>query len=155
MKNTLPSDHKLLNALQRDSNLSQNDLAEQSGMSRTSCWRRVRELEQMGVIKDRVTLLDPKRVGLGLHVIISVCVSSHTNEMRDSFEGHINRLPDVMECFAVSGDWDYQLHVIARDMESYNSFLYDNLLSHQSVKSASSSFALRRVKYSTSMPLDY
>ena len=147
------SDRKLLAAIQANSSLSQIELAEKSGMSRTSCWRRVRELERMGVIKNRVTLLDPKAAGLGLHVIVSVSVTSHTNEMRDAFEAHAQSLPDVMECFAVSGDWDYMLQVIAVDMDAYNSFLYDHILSHPSVRSASSSFALRRVKYSTVMPI--
>jgi len=150
--NLSASDHKLLMALQGDTALSQIELAERSGLSRTSVWRRVRELEDAGVIEGRVALLNPKALGLLIHVLLSVTMVEHSDKIRKSFETHVEQLPEVMECFSVSGDRDYVLQIISRDMESYNEFLNTKILHHSSVRSASSSFALRRVKYTTTLP---
>jgi len=146
------SDRKLLAALQENVNISQIDLAERSGLSRTSVWRRVRELEDAGVIEGRVALLNPKALGLQIHVLLSVSMVEHSDKVRNACERHVEGLPEVMNCFSVSGDRDYVLEIISRDMESYNHFLNTKILHHSSVRSASSSFALRRVKYTTELP---
>ena len=146
------SDLKLLAALQENVNLSQIDLAELSGLSRTSVWRRIRELEEAGVIESRVALLNPKALGLQIHVLLSVSMVEHSDKVRQSFEVHVEGLPEVMNCFSVSGERDYVLQIISKDMESYNDFLNTKILHHSSVRSASSSFALRRVKYTTQLP---
>lgn len=146
------SDQRLLNELQTDVTLSQIELAERAGLSRTSVWRRIRELEDAGVIEGRVALLNPKSLGLQIHVLLSVTMVEHTDRVRQSFETHVEQLPEVMECFSVSGERDYVLQIISRDMESYNAFLNTKILHHASVHSASSSFALRRVKYTTNLP---
>jgi Lrp/AsnC family transcriptional regulator len=151
--NISASDIKLLKALQENVNLSQIDLAECSGLSRTSVWRRVRELEEAGVIERRVALLNPKNLGLQFHVLLSVSMIQHTDKIRQSFEAHVEHLNEVMECFSVSGERDYVLQIISKDMESYNQFLNTKILHHPSVHSASSSFALRRVKYTTCLPI--
>jgi Lrp/AsnC family transcriptional regulator len=150
--NLSESDRKLLAALQENVNLSQIDLAELSGLSRTSVWRRIRELEEAGVIESRVALLNPRALGLQIHVLLSVSMVEHSDKVRQSFETHVQSLPEVMNCFSVSGDRDYVLQIISRDMESYNDFLNTRILHHSSVRSASSSFALRRVKYTTQLP---
>lgn len=146
------SDRKLLEALQEDVTLNQIDLAERAGLSRTSVWRRVRELEEADVIESRVALLNPKTLGLQIHVLLSVTMVEHSDKTRQSFEYHVGNLPEVMECFSVSGERDYVLQIISRDIESYNEFLNTKILHHDSVHSASSSFALRRVKYTTALP---
>lgn len=146
------SDLKLLAALQENVNLSQIDLAEISGLSRTSVWRRIRELEEAGVIESKVALLNPKALGLQIHVLLSVSMVEHSDRVRQSFEAHVGGLPEVMNCFSVSGERDYVLQIISKDMESYNDFLNTKILHHSSVQSASSSFALRRVKYTTQLP---
>lgn len=146
------TDRKLLQALQQEVTLSQIELADRSGLSRTSVWRRVRELEDAGVIRQKVALLDPRALGLQFHVLLSVTMVKHTNKVRQSFEAHVQALPEVMECYSVSGERDYVLQIISRDMESYNEFLNTKILHHSSVHSASSSFALRRVKYTTALP---
>lgn len=150
--NLSAADHGLLEALQEDVSLSQIELAERSGMSRTSVWRRVRELEEAGVISKRVAILNPKTLGLQIHVLLSVSMIEHSDKVRQSFEKHVEALPEVMECYSVSGERDYSLQVISSDMESYNEFLNNKILHHWSVRSASSSFALRRVKYTTALP---
>jgi Lrp/AsnC family transcriptional regulator len=147
------SDRRLLQALQRDTTLSQIELAERSGLSRTSVWRRVRELEEAGLIEGKVALLNSRGLGFQIHVLLSVSMNKHSVRTRSDFEEHVQTLPEVTECFSVSGDRDYLLHIVARDMESYNDFLNTRILDHPSVHSANSSFALRRVKYTTALPL--
>ena len=147
------SDRRLLNALQQDVTRNQSDLAELVGMSRTSCWRRIREFEEAGLIEGQVALLNPKIAGFNIQVLLLVAMTEHTDENRRSFEQHVSMLPEVTECFSVSGDRDYVLHVVVRDMDTYNDFLNASILRHKAVRSASSTFVLRRVKYSTVLPL--
>ncbi len=147
------ADRKLLEELQRDATRNQAELAEIAGMSRTSCWRRIRDFEEAGLIQRQVALLNPKIVGLNIQVLLLVTMTEHTDENRQSFEHHVSLLPEVTECFSVSGDRDYQLHVVVEDMDSYNDFLNGQILRHAAVRSASSTFVLRRVKYSTALPV--
>jgi DNA-binding Lrp family transcriptional regulator len=147
------SERRLLDAMQKDTTLSQIDLAELSGKSRTSIWRLIREFEEAGLIEGKVALLNPKQLGLQIHVMLSVSMVKHSDRTRKDFEAHVQSLPEVMECYSTSGDRDYVLLIISKDMESYNSFLNTQILDHPSVHSASSSFALRRVKYTTALPL--
>ena len=153
MINLSVSDYGLLMALQENASLSQIELAQRSGLSRTSVWRRIHELEESGIIEKRVALLNPKSLGLLIHVLLSVSMIEHSEKIRKSFETYVSGLPEVMECYSVSGERDYVLQIISRDMESYNEFLNAKILHHSSVRSASSSFALRRVKYTTVLPL--
>jgi len=148
------TDRRLLAELQRDTTRNQGELAEIVGMSRTSCWRRIRDFEEAGLIQRQVALLDPKLAGFNIQVLLLVAMKEHSDENRQNFERHVSLLPEVMECFSVSGERDYLLQVIARDMDSYNDFLNAQILSHAAVRSASSTFVLRRVKYSTALPLE-
>lgn len=147
------TDRRLLAALQVNANRNQSELAELVGMSRTSCWRRIRDFEDAGVIERQVALLNPKIAGFNIQVLLLVAMQEHTDKNRESFERHVSLLPEVMECFSVSGDRDYLLQVVAHDMDSYNDFLNAEILRHPAVQSASSTFVLRRVKYSTALPL--
>lgn len=147
------ADRLLLDALQRDATLSQGELARIAGMSRTSCWRRIREFEKAGLIEKQVAILDPAEAGFTIQVMLAVAMTEHTDENRLAFEQHIERLPEVMECYSVSGERDYLLHVVVPDMDAYNRFLNGKILKHPAVRSASSTFALRRVKYTTALPL--
>ena len=122
-------------------------------MSRTSCWRRIREFEDSGIIDKQVALLSPRKLGFQIHVFLAVAMVEHTDANRDSFEGHVQSLPEVTECYSVSGERDYLLQVIVSDMDAYNRFINTQILHHSAVRSASSTFALRRVKYSTELPL--
>ena len=153
MRELSPSERRLLDAMQKDTTLSQIDLAELSGKSRTSVWRWIREVEEAGVIDRKVALLNPRELGLQIFVLLSVSMVIHSDRTRKEFEDHVQALPEVMECYSVSGDRDYLLLIISKDMESYNEFLSTRILDHPSVHSASSSFALRRVKYTTALPL--
>lgn len=147
------SDSRLLDELQRDNTRNQSDLAELAGMSRSSASRRIREFEEQGLIERQVALLDPRMAGFNIQVLLSVSMTEHTDENRLAFENHVNRLDEVTECFTVAGDRDYVLHVFAHDMESYTEFLNQEILKHPAVRSAGSTFVLRRVKYTTRLPV--
>lgn len=147
------SDSKLLSALQEDVTVSQIDLAERLGHSRTTVWRRMRDLEEAGLIEGKVALLNARKLGFQIHVLLTVSMVKHSVRTRSAFEDHVQTLPEVLQCFSISGDRDYLLHVIARDMEAYDEFLNHCILDHPSVHSANSSFALRRIKYTTALPL--
>jgi Lrp/AsnC family transcriptional regulator len=147
------TDRRLLNELQRDATRNQSELAELVGMSRTSCWRRIREFEEAGLIERQVAILNPRVAGFNIQVLLLVAMTEHTDRNRQSFERHVSILPEVTECFSVSGDRDYVLHVLVQDMDAYNDFLNTQVLNHPAVHSASSTFVLRRVKYSTVLPL--
>ena len=123
-------------------------------MSRTSCWRRIRDFEDSGLIENQVAILNPQLAGFHIQVHLAVAMTEHTDENRHSFERHVALLPEVTECFSVSGERDYVLHVVVRDMEAYNQFLNAQILKHSAVRSASSTFVLRRVKYTTRLPLE-
>ncbi len=147
------SDRVLLKALQRDVTRNQADLAAEAGMSRTSCWRRMRDFEHSGLIQSKVALLDPKLAGFNIQVLLLIAMTEHSDENRLAFETHVGQLPEVTECFSVAGERDYMLHVVVNDMETYTEFLNAQILKHPAVRSASSTFVLRRVKYSTELPL--
>lgn len=147
------ADLRLLDALQQDAARSQAELAEIAGMSRTSCWRRIRDFEESGLIERQVAVINPQQAGFHIHVLLAVAMIEHTDENRQSFERHVALLPEVTECYSVSGERDYMLDVVVRDMDAYNTFLNSQILRHPAVRSASSTFALRRVKYTTRLPL--
>jgi DNA-binding Lrp family transcriptional regulator len=145
------ADRRLLDALQIDATRSQVELADLAGMSRTSCWRRIRDFEKAGLIERQVAILDPRQAGFQIQVLLAVAMTEHTDENRHDFERHVQTLPEVTECFSVSGERDYVLHVIVKDMDAYNQFLNSQVLKHPAVRSASSTFVLRRIKYTTHM----
>ena len=147
------ADKRLLDALQQDATRPQADLAEFAGMSRTSAWRRIRDFEEAGLIQGQVALLDPQKAGFHIQVLLAVAMTEHTDENRRSFEEHVTALPAVTECFTVAGERDYVLHVVVPDMETYTEFLQSEILKHPSVRSASSTFVLQRIKYTTMLPL--
>lgn len=156
-KKTIPldrADRRLLEALQRDATRSQAELAELAGLSRSSCARRIRDFEASGLIERQVALLEPALAGFRIEVQLAVAMTEHTDENRRNFEKHVGRLDAVTECFSVSGERDYVLHVVVPDMGAYTDFLNTRILAHPAVRSASSTFVLKRVKYSTRLPVD-
>ena len=151
--NLSKADRRLLDALQSDATRSQSELAEIAGMSRTSCWRRIRDFEKAGLIERQVAVLNPHMAGFQIQVLLAVAMTEHTDENRHDFEHHVASLSEVTECYSVSGERDYVLQVIVRDMSAYNQFLNSQILKHSAVRSASSTFVLRRVKYTTHIPM--
>ncbi len=148
------TDLRILALVQEDARLTQAELGKRLALSQTSCWRRVRQLEENGVISRRVALVDPRAVGLTVSVIASVSLAEHSDESRASFETLVAARPEIVECYSMTGDRDYMLRVVVRDVEAYDHFLTTHLLHHPAVASASSSFALKQIKYTTALPLE-
>lgn len=146
-------DIAILRHLQADGLATLDKLAEATAMSAASVWRRVRAMEEAGVIARRVALVDPVRAGLALCAFADVSLKDHSTENRTDFEAFVQDAPEIMECHATSGGRDYLLKIRVADMAEYEAFLMGRLLAHRSVASASSGFALRDVKYTTALPL--
>lgn len=146
-------DRKIVSILQSDATLSHAELGERVGASSASCWRRIKALETAGVLTRTVRLADPELLGRGVNVLCNVRMRSHAREARQQFERFVEDRPEVVECFSMSGDWDYLLRIVVADVADYNMFLMQTLLGHPSVDGASSHFALAMTKYTTAIPV--
>ncbi len=147
-------DIKLLKALQNDANRSTAALAEEIGLTSTPCYRRQKLLEESGIIRRYVSLLDQDKLGLRVSVFVEVELKSQDDDAISAFETEVKRLPEVMECYLMTGDTDYLLRVVARDIGEYERFLKTKLTRVTAVRTIRSSFALRRVVYKTALPLE-
>ncbi len=147
-------DQRILSRLQNDARASNLSLAAHVGMSAGSCARRVRALEHAGVIRRYVALVEPKAVGLGVTVFVELSLNLQREALLESFEEAIIVRPDVLECYLMTGDADYMLRVVTTDVQSYERFLKTSLTRIDGVARIKSSFALKRLKYSTALPLD-
>ena len=149
-------DRKILECLQLRGDLTNQQLADNVGLSPSPCLRRVRALEEAGIIRHRVTVLDPKKLGLSLTAIILIGMDRHTPERFAAFEEAVANHPEVQECYLITGhDADYMLKVVVPDMDHYHHFLLDHLTRIQGVSGVHSSFVLRRIIDSTALPLGY
>lgn len=146
-------DAKILDLIQHDASLSVAEIAEKVGLSSSPCWRRIKRLEDSGVIQRRVTILDRDRLGLGFEVYCTVKLSLPTRENLDAFEAAIEGWPEVVQCATVTGSADYELRIVTRDMRAFDEFLRSNILSLGLVSNIESRIVIRAVKNTTAAPL--
>lgn len=147
------SDLRIVDALQRDGALTNAELARRIGLSPSPCLARVKALEGAGVIQRYVALASAAALGLGLTVFISISLRTQSKSALAEFEAQIARHDEVMECYLMTGDADYLLRVVVPDVAAFERFLLDHLTRIPGVASVKSSFALKQVKYRTSLPL--
>ena len=147
-------DRKILGLLQEDGRISIADLAAKVGLSPSPCLRRVRLLEQAGVIARYVAVLDQQAVALPVSVFVSIKLESQREEALDRFGKAIQRWPEVLECYLMTGPRDYLLRVVVADLAAYERFLKQKLTRLSGIGSIESSFALEQVKYTNVLPLD-
>jgi len=147
------TDIRLLDLLQRDGRLSNADLAQQVALSPSPCLRRVRQLEEAGYIRRYVALLDPWRVGLGLQAYVTVTLDKRRDSAIEAFDAAMQAAPEVLSCFALTGEMDYLLHVVTEDLEHFSRFLMHRLLKLEGVANVKSSFVLQAIKNTTELPL--
>jgi Lrp/AsnC family transcriptional regulator len=152
MSNFDKYDLSILHHLQDDAALSNAELAERVHLSTNACWRRVKRLEEDGVIRKRVALLSNEALNLGVTVFVSVKTSEHTDTWLDRFAAGIKAIPEVVEFYRMSGEIDYLMKVIVRDIADYDR-VYKKLISVAPMHDVSSSFAMERIKSSTALPL--
>jgi Lrp/AsnC family leucine-responsive transcriptional regulator len=166
------TDRKILSILQEDGRLSNQDVAEQVSLSPSPCLRRIKRLEEEGVIRQYVALLDPDKIGLGLLAYVNVRLEKHSDAAaaahstaralgalpgtvspREDFAVAVAQWPEVVACYAMTGEMDYLLRVHVEDMDHFSRFMMATLLRHPAVLDVKSSFALQRVKDTTALPL--
>lgn len=149
-------DRRILTELQLDASLTNQELAERVGLSASPCLRRVKALEDAGIIERRVTLLDRKKLGLSLTALIHISMDRHTPERFKNFEDTVRQYPEVQSCYLITGqDADYLLVVVVPDMDHYQEFLLERITRIEGVSGVHSSFVMRRAIDSTALPLGY
>jgi Lrp/AsnC family transcriptional regulator, leucine-responsive regulatory protein len=147
-------DRRILEELQRDGRISNQELADRIGLSPSPCLRRVRALEESGIIRGYAALLDAKALGLNLMAILSISMDKHTPDRFERFDTAVAAIPQVLECLLITGrDADYQLKVIVRDMDAYQELLLNTITRIEGVTGVHSSFVLRRVVERAGLPL--
>lgn len=146
-------DRRLLSALQENGRLPITELAERVGLTTSPCLRRLKILEQEGVIRGYAAQVDQQKVGLPVSVFISIKLERQREDALERFETAIRNCPEVVECYLMTGTRDYLLRVVAQDLSAYERFLKDTLTRIDGVASIESSFALAQVKYSSALPI--
>jgi Lrp/AsnC family transcriptional regulator len=146
-------DKKILALLQEDASLSVQEIAEHVSLSVTPCWRRIQQMREWGVIKRHVVIVDPEKVDLPVSVFVAIKTSQHNAAWLDNFARRVKTLPEVLEFYRMSGDVDYLLRVVVRDIRGYDVF-YKKLIEVGELTDVSSSFAMEQIKYTTALPLD-
>lgn len=146
-------DMRILELIQEDAGLSVAEIAEQVGLSSSPCWRRIKRMEEAGIVRGRVTLLDREKLGVGFEVYATLKLSLPTKDNLEAFETAVRQWPEVVQCATVTGGEDYVLRIITRDMHSFDDFLRDKILSLGLVSNIQSRIVMRTVKNSTAVPL--
>ncbi|HHG88950.1 MAG TPA: Lrp/AsnC family transcriptional regulator [Devosia sp.] len=147
-------DKKILALVQKDATLPVADVARRVGLSTTPCWRRIQKMEEDGVIRRRVAVLDAQKVNAGVNVFVAIRASEHSDAWLRELSGVIEQFPEVVEFYRMSGEVDYMLRVVVPSIAAYDDF-YRRLIGKITLTDVSSSFAMEQIKYTTALPLDY
>lgn len=145
-------DLRLIAILQRDVSIAVEELARQVGLTKTPCWRRLQKLEKSGIIKRKVALLDAKLLDLSVSVFVQVKTSKHERHWLEQFSATVSAFPEVVDFYRMSGEYDYLLRVIVKDIASYDAF-YKRFIDATSLTDVTSSFAMEEIKCSTELPI--
>jgi len=145
-------DRRILRELQKDSTIAIAELAQLVGLSQTPCWKRIKRLTDAEIITKRVALLDRSKLDLGLAVFVSVRTNRHDQEWLDAFAGAAASMPEVVEFYRLSGDTDYLMKVLVRDIAAYDAF-YKRLIAAVPLSDVSSAFAMEQIKSTTAVPV--
>ena len=145
-------DRQILMQLQHNAAQPVADIASKVGLSATPCWRRIQRMEETGIIRKRVALLDSKAIGVGMSVFVAVRTNQHNSEWLKNFAGMVAKMDEVVEFYRMSGEVDYLLRVVVPDMSAYDRF-YRKLIANVQLTDVSSSFAMEEIKYTTALPL--
>ena len=149
-----PTDRKILKLLQDDASLSIAEIAAKVHLSPAPCWRRIQKLKDEKVIRQQVVLCDPKKLGVGVTVFVSIRTNQHNAAWFERFAKGVAEITEVVEFYRMSGDIDYLLRVVVPDIAGYDA-VYKRLIRIAELHDVSSSFAMEQIKYTTALPLDY
>ncbi len=147
-------DRKILSLLQHDATLSVGEIAARVGLSSTPCWRRIQKLEESGVIRGRVALLDPRKMNVGVTVFIAIRTSHHSGDWLKAFHQAVDDIPEIVEFHRMSGEIDYLLRAVVPDIAAYDS-VYKRLIERIALADVTSMFAMETIKFTTALPVSY
>jgi Lrp/AsnC family transcriptional regulator len=147
-------DLKILELLQADATMPIAEIGKIVGLSTTPCWRRIQKLDEAGVIRSRVAVLDPVKVNTGVTVFVSIKTDQHNLDWLERFHAAVVDLPEVVEFYRMSGEVDYLMRVVVPDIAAYDTF-YKKLISRIDITKVSSAFAMEQIKYTTALPLSF
>jgi Lrp/AsnC family transcriptional regulator len=147
-------DKKILEQLQKNGNLTAAELADRIGLSKAPCWRRIKRLEEEGIIKQTVALLDARSLNLGTTVFVTLKTGNHSEAWFEKFVKAVRDIPEVTEIHRMSGDVDYLMRIVVPDIDAYDQ-VYKRLIASVEFQDVSASFALETIKYTTALPLSY
>lgn len=147
-------DRKILGILQGDSSLSVAEVAERVGLSTTPCWRRIRNLQEAGVIEREAAILNPEKLNVGVTVFVNIRTTRHNIDWFERFAAVVAKIDEVVEFYRMSGDVDYLLRIVVPDIAAYDK-VYKRLIAEIELSDVTSSFAMERIKHTTALPLTY
>ena len=147
------TDLKILRILQREPDRAINEIGEEVGLSHTPCWRRIRKMQEAGIIKGRVVLLDAERIGLDVSIFVFIKLERHSEGVLDEFEAAVSALPEVLQCHSISGEFDFILRVVVGSVRDYEKTVKGKLLKLPNVGVMNSHFALSEIKNTTALPI--
>lgn len=147
-------DITILGILQKDAGKTSTEIADTLNMSQSPCWRRINRIEQAGLIRRKVAILDREKLGMDLVVFTTVNLTTVGRQYLEDFENAVRLLPEVLECYTMTGIWDYMLKIVVRDIRHYESFVRERLLSLPMVGETHSHIAVTEIKNTTELPLD-
>jgi len=148
------TDRRILDLLQREGALPVAEVATRTGLSTTTCWRRIQQLENAGVIRGRVALLDRSALGLDVTIFAHVKLSTQGRDAIAAFAEAIRERPEVLDCYTTMGEWDFMLRIVTRDIKAYEAFYLDHLSKLPNVQSINSSVTVTVIKETTVLPID-
>ena len=146
-------DRNILRILQQDATLNITEVGEQVGLSHTPCWRRIKKMEDAGIIQRRVCLIDSEKIGLDISIFVFVRLDVHSSEVLEEFEAATKFIPEILQCYTMSGEFDYLLRVVVPSVRDYEQAVKGRLLKLPHVGTMNSHFALNEIKNSTALPL--
>ncbi len=147
------ADIKILQLLQENAGLSTAEIAEKIGLSQSPCWRRISRMEQAGVIRKKVVVLDHTKLGMEVVVFVNVSLTTHGRQNLVAFEKEIRKFPEVLECYTVTGQMDYLLKIVTKDIQHYESFIRNKLMTLPMIREMHSTIAITEIKDTTELPL--
>ena len=148
-----PTDLAILRLIQADASLSLGDIAKEVGLTQTPCWKRIRRMEEAGIITGRVTLVNAEKLGLGISVFVAIETGDHSAAWIESFAKTVAEMPEIVECWRLGGDVDYLLRVVVSDMTAYDGFYRKLTARVTSLRKVTSRFAMECVKSTTALPI--
>ncbi|CAM5492269.1 Lrp/AsnC family transcriptional regulator [Aquamicrobium terrae] len=147
------SDRKILRCIQENPDITMRELGDATGMSHSPCWRRLQRLKELGVVGDKSFHIYPEAVGYEIRVLCFVRIAEHKRDQLQAFETAVQNVPEILQCYSLSGEYDYVLHVIARSVRDYEDTVKNALVELPNVQSINTSFTLKTVKDSRVVPV--